>query len=179
MPRPPPHVCSVLVICPLLPYAKNYLSQKADKIQFQYNEISEKLDPAKWCHPEIPTRQMLWLLTCVCLQNVGDYWIRHIRPDWTEDFVKTNDKNTHENLKLCTGMNIIFWSSYSQKCMCLPMSIKGCEFRQVTDRRRAQFVGAMAQSTPQLFNRKDNSDNETEERLPMPKLSEFLEKIRL
>ena len=54
-------------------YVKEYLSQMADKIEFQYRDISEMLDPVKWCHPEIPTKQMLWLLTVVCLQNLADY----------------------------------------------------------------------------------------------------------
>ena len=40
-------------------YVKEYLSQKADNIEFQYRDISEMLDPVKWCHPEIPTRQMI------------------------------------------------------------------------------------------------------------------------
>ena len=103
------------------------------------------LDPTKWCHPEISTRQMMWLLAAVCLQNLGNYWIRHIRPDWIESFTKTINKNWDEILKLCTGVNMDSWSTYSQERMHLPMSMTGCGLRQATDRRHAQFIGAMAQ----------------------------------
>ena len=41
-------VCNVLVESET--YVKKDLSQKADKIEFQYNDISKMLDPAKWCH---------------------------------------------------------------------------------------------------------------------------------
>ena len=98
-------------------YVREYLSQKADKIEFQYKDISEMLDPVKWCHPEIPTRQMLWLLTIVCLQNLGDYLIRHIRPDWTETFAKRIDKYTDQILGLYSGMKVESWSTYAQEQM--------------------------------------------------------------
>ena len=48
-------------------YVKRYLEKKAGKIKCQFDEISTMLDPSKWSHPEVPTRQMLWLLTVVCL----------------------------------------------------------------------------------------------------------------
>ena len=114
---------------------------------------------AKWCHPGIPTRQMVWLLTVVCLQNLGDCWIRHIRPDWTEEFAKIADKNTGETLELYTGVNMDSWSTYSQEHMRLPMSMKDCVLRQATDRKHAQFIGAMAQSIPRVFNRMDSNGN--------------------
>ena len=120
-------VCNVLVGCEN--YVKKYMPQKAANIDSQYKEISEMLDPAKWCHPEIPTRWMVWLLTVVCLHNLGDYWIRHTRPDWIEESEKNIDNNTDEILKLCTGVNMDSWSAYSQECMCLPMGMKDCGLR--------------------------------------------------
>ena len=74
---------------------------------------------------------------------------------------------------LCTGMKMESWSTHAQEQMRLPMSMRGCGLRQATDRRHAQFVGAMAQSITQLFNRKDSNGNKIGGSLSMPKLTEL------
>ena len=109
----------------------------------------------------------------VILSHLGDYWIRHIRPDWTEARAERIDKNTDQILGLCTDMKMESWSTHAQEQMRLPMSMRGCGLRQATDRTHAQFVGAMTESTPQLFNRKDSNGNEIGGRLPTPKLTEL------
>ena len=63
-----------------------YLSEHSQKIRRGYDRISHLLDPGRWPHPDIPTRQMLWVLMVFCLQFMGDYWLRHIQPDLTLDF---------------------------------------------------------------------------------------------
>ena len=131
------------------------------------------LDPVKGCRPEIPTRQMLWLLTVICLQNLGDYWIKRIRPGWTEAFAGAIDNNTDQILGLCTGVKMESWPTHAQEPMRLLMNMRGRGLRQATDRRHAKFVGAMAQSIPRSFNRKDSNGNEIGGRLPMPKLNEL------
>ena len=53
-------------------FIKKYLEQQNDRIVSTFEMISELLDPVRWPHPEIPTRQMQWLLIVVCLQFMGD-----------------------------------------------------------------------------------------------------------
>ena len=45
------------------------------------------LDPARWANPEIPSRQMMWLLILISMQFMGDYWIRHLPPQQTDTVV--------------------------------------------------------------------------------------------
>jgi hypothetical protein len=59
-------------------FLKAYLVQKGTHIQRGFNVIERLLDPGRWPHPDIPARQMLWILTLACLQFTGDYWIRHV-----------------------------------------------------------------------------------------------------
>ena len=56
------------------------------------------------------------------------------------------------------------------------MSQKGFGLRQLTDRRYAQFSCAMAQSIPQLFDRKDDRGNAIGGRLPIPGLVRLFRK---
>ena len=65
-------------------FIKGYLEQRMKKKTKGYAKLGELLDPGRWPNPDIPARQMLWILTVTCLQFMGDYWIRHVRPDLTE-----------------------------------------------------------------------------------------------
>ena len=56
----------------------SYLRGKKSKISAGFNIITNTLDLGQYPHPEIPIRQMLWILTLACLQFQGDYWLRHI-----------------------------------------------------------------------------------------------------
>ena len=72
-------------------YVVKSLKKRLDKIVKSNNKIAELMDPGRWNHPDIPARQMLWLLVSGCLQFKPDYWLRHIRSDWTEDFASGVD----------------------------------------------------------------------------------------
>ena len=101
----------------------------------------------------------MWLLLVVCLQNLGDYWTRHVRPDWTEEFASEIDDEVDELLKTCVGVDAKTWSFFAKERLRLPMSLRGCGLRQA--------AGAIAQSIPQLLNRKDVNGNKIEGRLPI------------
>jgi len=75
-------------------YVREYLRQKKGTILKGYNNISGLMDPGRWPNPEIPSRQMLWILLTTCLQFMGDYWLRHVRPDYTEEFAAGIDEAT-------------------------------------------------------------------------------------
>jgi hypothetical protein len=63
-------------------FVKAYLAWKGTHILRGFNVIQHLLGPGRWPHPDIPARQMLWILALACLQFTGDYWIRHVCPDY-------------------------------------------------------------------------------------------------
>ena len=70
---------------------------------------------------------MLWMLMVVCFQFMGGYWLRHIRPDFTEDFSKGIDKGIIEELFETTiGINAADWSDHARGRMKLPIRMNGC-----------------------------------------------------
>ena len=56
-----------------------------------FDRIKQLLDPGRWPRTEIPSRQILWILTVACFQFIGDCWRRHVRPDLTLDFARAID----------------------------------------------------------------------------------------
>jgi len=140
-------------------FVRGYLQQKLKKIQKGFKKVIELLDPGRWPNPDIPTRQMLWSLTLTCLQFMGDYWIRHVRPDLTKEFAEGVDEGLSELLRHCVGINTDLWSDTAKERMRLPIRHKGCGLRQAADRRSAQFLGAAAQSLIHLMDRTDKAGN--------------------
>ena len=107
-------------------YIVKTLKKKLDKIVKSNNKIAELMDPAKWIHPDIPARQMLWLLVSGCLQFKPDYWLRHIRPDWTTDFASGVDESIHELVQMCMGINTnTSWSDIAKERARLPVRERG------------------------------------------------------
>ena len=93
-------------------YVVKYLRQRLDKITSGFIKADNLLYPGRWPHPEIPSRQMLWILTLVCFQSMGDYWLRHVRPDWTRDFEQGIDEGVQTLLESCVGMPLNTWSEF-------------------------------------------------------------------
>ena len=85
---------------------------------------------------------MLWVLTVVCFQFMGDYWLRHVRPDLTLDFAEAIDAGVVTLFQICTGMAISTWSSIARERARLPMRMKGCGLRGAVDRQHGQYIGA-------------------------------------
>ena len=130
--------------------------------------MKELLNPGRWQHSEIPSRQMLWILMVVCLQFMGDYWLRHIRPDFTQEFAKGIDKGILELFKTTIGFNTDDWSSHAAEWIRLPLRMKCCGLREATDRRHGQFVGAMLQSVLLLMDQTDSNNCFIPGRLNIP-----------
>ena len=131
------------------------ISQPADdKITSNFESVKEILNPGRWPHPEIPLRQMLWILTVVCLQFMGDYWLRHVSPDYTEEFSQKTDEGIHQLVETTIGMNTASWTEFARERLRLPIRMKGCGLREAVDRRYGQYLGAMLQSTMPLMDRK-------------------------
>ena len=120
--------------------------------------MKELIGPGRWPRPELPSRQMLWILTVVCFQFMGDYWLRHIRPDFTEDFTKGIGKGILDLFKTTIGINTANWSTHATERVRLPLRMKGCRLREAEDRWYGQFVGTMLQSVLPLMGRTDSKN---------------------
>ena len=106
------------------------------------------LDPGRWPHPEIPSQQILWILTEICFhQFMGDYWLRHVRSDYTQEFSEGIDAGVNSLFKTCAGIDTDSWTGNEKDRMRLPITNKGCGLREAVDRRHGHFLGSMLQST--------------------------------
>jgi len=120
-------------------FVERYLEQKKTKIVKGLDKAVSLLDPCRWPHPEIPTRQMIWVLTLVCFQNMGDYWLRHILPDYTEQFARDIDDGIRSLFQTCVGCDITRWSDFAKERIRLPICFKGCRLQEAVDRRHGKF----------------------------------------
>jgi hypothetical protein len=87
------------------------------------------------------------------MQFMGDYWLRHIRPDYTEIFATELVDGIKKIFQSCVGIDFDAWTEIAKERMRLPIRFKGLGLRQAADRRYPQYIGALTQSTPQLINR--------------------------
>jgi len=150
-------------------YVLKTLEKKLKKIIETNKKIAKLMDPGRWTHPDIPARQMLWLLITGCLQFKPDYWLRHLHPNLTEDFASGVDESIHELVQMCMGINIdTSWSNIAKERARPPIRMKGLGLREATDRRFSQFIGGAAQSIIHLINRQDKRNNTIEGRLHIP-----------
>ena len=102
---------------------------------------------------------MLWILTVTCLQFRGDYWIRHVRPDLTEKFVKGINKGISAIFQQCIGVNRERWSNIGKRRLRLSIRLKGCGLRGAEDRTFRQYLGATAQSVIHLIDQMYDTRN--------------------
>ena len=78
---------------------------------------------------------MLWILVVVYFQSMGDYWIRHIRPDLMPEFTEAIDARVVTLFQTCTGMDVSAWSTFARERIRLLIWLKGCGLRWAADRR--------------------------------------------
>ena len=95
------------------------------------------------------------------MQFMGDYWLRHVRPDFTEDFAVSIDEGVVELVDSSIGVSTASFTDIGQERLRLPQRLKGCGLRQAVDRRHAQFLGGLTQSLPHLINHTDENNNVT------------------
>jgi len=158
-------------------YVKTYLDKKKSWIIQRFDVVSKKLDPGRYPHPEIPTRQMQWILTLACLQFQGDYWLGHIDPRLTEQFMKGINEGIYQLVEKAFGIRIAsFLDMATEQMRLLPLRNKGCGLREAEDRRYAQFIGAVAHCIPQLIDRLDKEGNIVPGRLNTGSVIEYLGK---
>ena len=122
------------------------LQKRSAKVRRRFDDISTPIDPGRWPHPEIPSCQMLWIpLTVVCIQSMGDCWLRHIRPDYTGKFARELDEWIKSLFEMCARINMDMdaWSNFAEEGACLPIKLKGYGLREAKDHRFGQLLGVM------------------------------------
>jgi hypothetical protein len=152
-------------------FVEGYLEQRMQKILKGYTKLGDFLDPGRWPNPDIPTRQMLWILTVTCLQFMGDYWIRHMRPYLTEKFLRGIDEGISAIFRPCIDVNTKSWSDIAKERLRLPIRLKGYGLREAEDRIFGQYLGATAQSVIHLIDRMDDSGNRIAGGLHIPAIT--------
>jgi len=55
--------------------------------------------------PVDPNPVNAMILTLICVQSMGDYWLRHIRTYWTEEFSQSIDEEVKTFFNICTDMD--------------------------------------------------------------------------
>ena len=66
-------------------------------------------------------------------------WLRHIRPNFMEDFAKGIDRGILEIFKTTIGINNDDWSDHAKERIKLTIRMKGCRLREAEDRLHVQF----------------------------------------
>jgi len=88
---------------------------------------------------------MLWVITVVYPQFTCDYWLRHIIPGQTEEFVRELDEGIKSLFQICVGINMYTWSNLSKERVCLPIKVNGCNLGEAEDWHFGQLLGTMLQ----------------------------------
>ena len=99
---------------------------------------------------------------------MGDYWLWHARPDYTQEFAEGIDEGVKSLFQIFTGRNTDSWTPIARERLRLPMENKGCGMQEAVDRSHGQFVGAMLQSIMPLMNRTDKTNCVIEGMLHIP-----------
>ena len=94
-------------------YVKGYLGLKGRKVRKGLTKVTDLLNPVRRPHPEIPSRQMFWMLLSACLQFTGDYWLQHVRPDWTKAFANGVKRGVEETFGVVADTGRDTWSQYT------------------------------------------------------------------
>ena len=71
-------------------FVTEWLKTKGERIRSNLLEIGNLLNPTRIASRHI-SRQSLWLLILNCLQLKGNYFVRNIPPQFTEEFYTTLD----------------------------------------------------------------------------------------
>jgi len=102
---------------------------------------------------------------------MGDYWLRHVRPIYTQKFVEGIDTGVNSLFKTYVGIDTDSWTDFLKEIMRLPIISKGCGLKEAVDHRHGQFVGAMLHSTMPLIDRTEKDNCAIEGRLNIPAIS--------
>jgi len=124
-------------------YISQWLQNHYDKTISNISEISELLDPNAIVAKEILSRQCLWLLTLICLQFKGNYFVRHIPPQFTQSFCSRMDNEIKSLITKCFLINFEKLPTFTERRIHLPIKLGGIGVRQLERLRWTEFLGGV------------------------------------
>jgi len=137
-------------------YIAHWLEEKNKKIISNIREISDILDPNAIVPVEIPTRQCLWLLILTCLQFKGNYFLRHIPPQFTEMLCDQIDYEINNMIAKCFQIDFSTLSPFIQKRINLPIKLGSIGVRQLKKLRWNEYMGSIMEGIVPLLNKQSD-----------------------
>ena len=105
-----------------------------------------------------------------CLQFRGDYWLRHLPPQVTEDFADALDASTWGFLEHALGDSLLDWTPLGRQRLQFPVRCNGAGLRTCNRRTAVQYAGHLAHGAQQLLDRKDDRGHVIPGRMHIPSL---------
>jgi len=128
-----------------------WLKTKGEHIRSNMLEIGNLLDPNRIASRHIPSRQCLWLLILNCLQFKGNYFVRNIPPQFTEEFCATLDSAIDKLMDQCFSLKSEELSTLNKIRVHLPIRLGGLGVRELSHVRYAEFIEGVMDGIPPLL----------------------------
>ena len=132
-------------------FVTEWLKTKGERIRSNLLEIGNLLDPNRIASRDIPSRQCLWLLTLNCLQFKGNYFVRNIPPQFTEELCTTLDSAIDKLMGQCFSLKSEELSTFNKTRIYLPIRLGGLGVRELSHVRHAEFIGGVMDGIPPLL----------------------------
>jgi len=114
-------------------------------------EIGNLLDPTRIASRHTPSRQCLWLLILNCLRVKGNYFVRNIPPQFTEELFTTLDSTIDKLMGQCFSLKSEELSTFNKIRIHLPIRLGGLGVRELSHVRYAEFIGGIMDGIPPLL----------------------------
>ena len=108
---------------------------------------------------EVPSRQCFWLLTLICLQFKGNYFILPIPQQYTESFCCSIENQVDNLVNKCFKIKQEELSIFNKAQIRLPIKFEGIGIHQLIDVRWSEFIGGMMEGVIPLLDK--NNDGNT------------------
>ena len=120
-------------------------------------EISDLLDPNAIAPAEIPTRQCLWLLTLICLRFKGNYFVRHIPPQFTGLFCNQIDVEVNKLVSKCSHIDFANLSNFVKTQIPLPIKLGGIGIQQLSTLPWNKYMGEIVEGVVPLLDKQTDN----------------------
>jgi len=132
-------------------FVTEWLKIKGERIRSNMLEIGNLVDPNRIASRHIPSCQCLWLLILNCLQFKGNYFVRNIPPQFTEEFCTTLDSAIDKLMGQCFSLKNEELSTFNKIRVHLTIRLGGLGVRVLTHVRYAEFIGGVMDGIPPLL----------------------------
>jgi len=132
-------------------FVTEWLKTKGERIRSNLLKIGNLLDPTRIASRDIPSRQCLWLLVLKCLQFKGNYFVRNIPPQFTEELCTIIDSAIDKLMGQCFCLKSDELSTFTKTRIHLPIRLGGLRVRKLSHVRFAEFIGRVMDGVPPLL----------------------------